>query len=170
MVECLRKGVKIMDTVNINWDKKYFNFGNMDKSVKQSTNSTLDNKGFYFIWSGIHDTNEKKYKSVKLHYIGMTYKQTLRERIPQEHQAYIDIDEYLKKNPSRRCFVQVGTISEVSLDRQSESLYQDIENALIYFNKPMNNTLEMDNYDGREIRIVSEGDYKPLKQIIVHPD
>mgnify|MGYP003561046116 FL=1 len=72
-------------------------------------------------------------------------------------------NEYYYKNTVLNQLL-VGKISSKIQDRDSESLYKDIESCLIYDNKPLANTQCKDSYNGRQIKIENQGVYCSLKK------
>ena len=150
-----------MTKVTIEWEQGIIKFSD----IKTKTSKYLDNKGFYAIITGKFDSNSKHYKEISLRYIGMAFDQTVRERVQQKHDAYIDILKYLSENPGFEALVMVGCITKCSQDRITKQLMEDIEACLIFRNKPKNNIVKKYNYAGRSITINNTGDFRPLKEI-----
>ena len=65
-----------MDKVTINWNENCVLY----EMISNSDHKYLDEHGFYAILTGIYDKVENTYKSIKLHYIGKAYEQTIREK------------------------------------------------------------------------------------------
>lgn len=149
-----------MENVIIKWEKLI-----LFSQIETLESELLDGRGFYAIITGKvidrHIIGEQK-----LHYIGVAYEQSLRTRIMQEdtHPAYKEIDNFIAKNPDYKKYVRIGKISSKIQDRDSESLYKDIESCLIYDNKPLANTQCKDSYNGRQIKIENQGVYCSLKK------
>jgi hypothetical protein len=57
-----------------------------------------------------------------------------------------------------------GIIEKCTLDKITKQLFDDIECCLINSNQPICNTMCKDSYKGREIKIINDGDYSPLKK------
>lgn len=152
-----------MENVTIHWGKGVIQYS----AIEASGNVDLDYIGFYAILGGIHNPDKSSYTDITLLYIGQTYKQSLRDRIPQPHSAYTCINAWLKKHPKHSPVVMIG-LREVAGDK-SQALYDDIECCLIYDNQPLCNDKCKENYSptGREITITNDGDYSPLKQVSV---
>ncbi len=150
-----------MENIKINWGKLI----RFDE-VETINLSFLDEKhAIYEIITGKENNGHVSNDSEKLHYIGLAYKQTLRERIPQEdsHPAYKEIDNYIKNHPGYSKFVRIGNVISKYQDKDSENLFKDIEACLIYDNQPPANTINKESYNGRDIRINNEGNVSLLK-------
>jgi hypothetical protein len=149
-----------MDTVNVEWDKGVIRFD----QIKDFKSENLDKKGFYTILGWTFDETSKKWKDLKLLYIGQAFDQTLRERIPQEHDAYNCVYDYKKNHSGTSLFVMIGIIKESSVEKQTQQLFNDIECCLIFRNKPACNTTCQESYSGRDLEVTNTGDYVPLKE------
>lgn len=149
-----------MEKASINWSNGCIRYEN----ISSSNNQYLDDYGFYAVLTGIYDREKRTYKEIKLHYIGKAYEQTIRERVQQEHDAYACIKKYVNDNPERAVLVMTGKIVKASLERITKEFVDDIETCLIFTNKPLCNTMSKDNYCGRDIEIINNGDYFPLKE------
>ncbi|GMO51904.1 MAG: hypothetical protein Ta2G_09640 [Termitinemataceae bacterium] len=152
-----------MDNATINW------FQGMIKlsDIKESRDKNLDKHGFYVILTGKFDPPSGQYTDIKLQYIGQAYKQTIRVRILQEHDAYTEIAKYLKKNIGFELLVMSGTIATSSLAKLTYQFIDDVEACLIFDNQPLCNTRNMDSYNGRNITVNNTGDYLPLQQVSI---
>ena len=148
-----------MENVIIKWEKLI-----LFSQIETLKSELLDGRGFYAIVTG--KVIDRHIKEQKLYYIGVAYEQSLRARIMQEdtHPAYKEIDNFIAKNPDYKKYVRIGKISSKIQDRDSESLYKDIESCLIYDNKPLANTQCQDSYNGRQIKIENQGFYCSLKR------
>ncbi|UTC44434.1 hypothetical protein [Treponema sp. OMZ 857] len=149
-----------MDKVTINWNENCVLY----EMISNSDHKYLDEHGFYAILTGIYDKVENTYKSIKLHYIGKAYEQTIRERVLQKHTAYDCIKKYLKEDPRRNVLVMTGKIVKYSVGKITKQLVDDTEACLIYTNQPLCNTMSKNSYEGRDIEIINTGDYLPLKE------
>jgi len=149
-----------MDTVNIKWDDTVTQFDR----IKDSKKTKLDKSGFYAILGATFNESSKKYESLKLLYIGQAFDQTLRERIPQEHDAYKCVYDYKKNHSGTDIVVMIGLIEESSLEKQTQQIFSDIECCLIFCNKPTCNTTCQESYSGRNLQVTNTGDYTPLKE------
>ncbi|MCL2440968.1 MAG: hypothetical protein FWD14_04455 [Treponema sp.] len=150
-----------MDCTTIEWSSTVVPYSN----VQDSGNGYLDNNGFYIILTGKYSSQIRKYVDIKLQYIGKAYAQSIRERVQQEHDAYIKIDQFLKKNSGYSALVRPGIIIELSQQRVTPQIVDDIEACLIFCNQPPANTLNKDKYSGRDIAIINTGGYYPLEEI-----
>lgn len=144
-----------MENITISWGKliRY-------DEVETINLPSLDKKhAIYEIITGKENNGSVSNDSEKLHYIGLAYKQTLRERISQEdtHPAYKEIDNYIKIHTDYSKYVRIGNVVSKTQEKDSEDLFKDIEACLIYDNQPPANTINKDSYNGREIRIINEG-------------
>lgn len=151
-----------MENVTVEWEK-LISFD----AIVQIKNELLDEeRGLYAIITGKVDS-ENNIKDRKLQYIGLAYKQTLRERILQgdTHPAYKKIDAYIKKHPDYKVYVRLGNITSKIQQNDSEKLYKDVEACLIYDNQPPANTQNNESYNGREIKIINHGVHVPLKDV-----
>lgn len=148
-----------MENVIINWEKLI-----LFSQIETLKSELLDGCGFYAIITG--KVIDGYIREQKLYYIGVAYEQSLRTRIMQEdtHPAYKEIDNFIAKNSDYKKYVRIGKISSKIQDRDSESLYKDIESCLIYDNKPLANTQCKDSYNGRQIKIENQGFYCSLKK------
>ncbi|NOS86917.1 MAG: hypothetical protein HOP31_17465, partial [Ignavibacteria bacterium] len=97
------------------------------KQLNEKVASFKKQNGFY----AIHCNGE-------LLYIGQTYAQTIEQRIKQEHVAYDCINEFKEKNNCDLFFI-LGVIVSKSVEYETKSLYDNIENCLIVRNKPFCN-------------------------------
>lgn len=150
-----------MENVIIEW-KKLIPFS----KIETSEDDLLDEeRGFYAIITGRvvdgHIENEK------LHYIGLAYKQILRDRILQgdTHPAYRKINEFIENHLGYKVFVCLGKIISKIQENDSQKLYKDVESCLIYDNQPVANTQNKDSYNGREIRVENRGIHVTIKNI-----
>jgi len=148
-----------LDTVEITWDTGFVRWNN----VSSSDQKNLGSNGFYGVLIARYESAEKKWKDFKLLYIGQAFDQTLRERIPQPHDADRCIDSWLKANPNHEKVVMLGVITRKSQDKLTWELVNDTECCLIFSNKPECNVKCKDSYSGREIQVVNLGDFAPLK-------
>lgn len=149
-----------MDTVNIKWDDGVTQFD----QIKDSKRTNLDKSGFYAILGATSDVGSKSWKGLKLLYIGQAFDQTLRERIPQEHDAYKCVYDYRKNHSGTDLVVMIGLIEESTLEKQTRQIFNDIECCLIFCNKPTCNTTCQESYSGRDLQVINAGDYTPLKE------
>lgn len=148
-----------MENVTVKWSKILVAIGN----VSQSKNEYMDLHGYYTIIAGKH--KGRKVENPKLLYIGQAFKQTLRERIPQDHKkAEKCILKYLRENPGTTVWVQTGSITSSDTKTRTQQIYDDIECCLIFTNQPKCNTQCKESYEGREIRITNTGAYGVLKK------
>jgi len=132
--------------------------------LKDSTNSGLNENGFYIILTGKLDATKSKYVDVKLQYIGQTYKQTIKKRALQKHIAYAKINEYLDNNQEYKALIKSGNIADLSQAKISKSFFDDIESCLIFKNQPItNDENDKKSYDGRDIVVKNTGSYTPLE-------
>lgn len=157
-----------MEHIKIEWGCNLYKFGNMSE-LTDSNDNILDGNGFYHIFAGTYNKCENKiiYTNVEKLYIGMAYDQSLRERIPQYHLAYKEINGYAQKHSDKSVMIRVGCIISSTTERITEELYHDIENALIYTCKPKFNTQCKKGYAGRDIEIRNEGKHGSIKKDIV---
>lgn len=151
-----------MEEIIIEWEKLIpFTF------VDKHENELLDEeRGMYAIVTGKVNA-EKNIDDRQLQYIGLAYKQTLRERILQgdTHPAYKKIDEYIEEHPDYKVYIRLGKIISKIQQNDSEKLYKDVEACLIYDNQPPANTLNKDSYNGRDMKINNKGVHVPLKDV-----
>jgi len=147
-----------MDTVSIKWDN---GVTQLDR-IKDSQNPDMDKSGFYAILGATFDESSKTWKGLKLLYVGQAFEQTLRERIPQEHDAYKCVYDYKKNHSGTDLVVMIGLIEKSSIEKQTRQIFNDIECCLIFCNKPACNTTCQESYSGRDLEVTNTGDYKPL--------
>lgn len=133
--------------------------------VRAGIDTYFNQRGFYLFLTGKYDPSDRKYHDVKLQYIGKAYSQTIRERVPQGHDAFVKINKYLKDNPGYEVLVKPGVIKETSQEKMTSEFFDDIEAYLIFTNKPPANTLNIEGYSGRDIIIKNLGDYAPLEEL-----
>ena len=151
----------MMDTVIVDWA----NFVCRINNVQASSITYLDQPGFYVFLAGTINPETGNYKDLDLLYIGKTYEQTLRERIPQGHaEADTQMDAYFADHADSDRIVKCGILTDFPGERVSEGLFKDIECCLINRNQPLCNTVCKDNYKGRDIRVNNSGSYYPLAQ------
>jgi hypothetical protein len=148
-----------MDTVSIKWDDGITQFD----QIKDSKRTNLDKSGFYAISGATFDKSSNKWNGLKLLYIGQAFDQTLRVRIPQEHDAYKCVFDYKKNHSGTDLVVMIGIIEKSSVQKQTQQLFNDIECCLIFWNKPSCNTACQESYSGRDLEVTNTGDYTPLK-------
>jgi hypothetical protein len=149
-----------MDSVTINWQKGVIRFADLGTSL----DDYLDGSGFYAVVAGKYDQQARNYTGIKLLYIGQAFDQTLRERIPQPHDAYTCVNQYLKNHPGTTPLAMLGAITSASVERVTQQFVDDTECCLIFSNQPSCNTSCRDSYSGRSIRITNTGDFWPLKE------
>lgn len=148
-----------MDSVTIEWSNPI----RYDR-LENSRVDALGYSGFYMIIEGVLDSNTRQYTDFELLYIGQAYRQNIIVRIQQDHQADDCIDEFLNEFKECVLFVKAGLIVEMSQERDSQPLFNDIECCLIFRNQPICNTMCKDSYNGRDIKIENTGNYEPLKR------
>ena len=124
----------------------------------------FNNRGFYCILGARADHHEKCWRDLDLLYIGQAYRQTIRDRVLQEHAAYECVNEYLRQAQDKNIVVMAGIVVDASLDRITQEFFDDIECCLIYSNDPLCNTACAESYSGRPLFVVNEGDYSPLRK------
>jgi hypothetical protein len=132
-----------------------------------SINGYLDNYGFYMVLAGKFNDKINKYVGISLQYIGQTYDQSIRERAQQQHKAYKGINDFINEHEGYEVLVRPGIITSISQERISAALVDDIEACLIFTNQPEQNTVNKENYTGRDIIITYEGGYYPLEEISI---
>jgi hypothetical protein len=146
------------DTVNINWVKGVVPFHQIPEFNHKDYD--LDKNGFYAILAGKRKTTG--WVELELLYIGQAFDQTLRERIPQEHDAYKCVFDY-QQDSDKDILVKIGYIKESTVQKTTQ-LFDDVECCLIYCNQPLCNTLCKEKYTGRDLHIINTGSYRPLKE------
>jgi hypothetical protein len=147
-----------IDEAVLEWEQGVFQFSHLHRHESE----LLDGPGFYALLAASRNKGQRRWTNLKLLYLGQAYRQTLRERIPQDHPAYEDIASYLEKYPDKRLIVMVGTIVEATLERHTPQFYDDVENCLILANEPRFNRRGTRSYSGRELRVTNTGDHHPL--------
>lgn len=169
---------KQTDSVTLDWKGKYELFmieanedfdsfvKKLNASIPNLNLSTLDKRGFYMLILGTPNPDDKKkYKRKELSYIGQTYKQTLRERIPQEKGHEKAFECIIKRGKGYYLYLAVGGITQKSVANETEDLYNDIENCLIFTNQPVCNTDYKKAYlSKRCLSILNTGSYQPLRE------
>ncbi len=95
-----------MENVTIHWGKGAIAYSD----VKESGDVNLDYIGFYAILGGIHNTSTNRYSDISLLYIGQAYDQSLRDRIPQAHSAYVCINAWLEEHPNQEPIIMIGLV------------------------------------------------------------
>lgn len=126
--------------------------------VLERSNSPYKNeKGFYQLFSyGTGILRTKK----KLLYVGMTFKQSLEERIPQDHEAY---DCVIRRSAGGFLFVKIGMLASSETD--TKNLYERIECCLICDNQPpCNGKPCRKDYPKRTIQVINK-DGNPLNPV-----
>lgn len=149
-----------MDTVHINW----YEVVTRINWIKDSKRTELDKKGFYAILGATHNAKSNKWENIKLLYIGQAFDQTLRERIPQEHEAYKCVFKYQKDHSGVGIVVMVGIIKNPSVQKLTQQLFDDTECCLVFHNKPLCNTTCKESYSGRDIKVINIGHPYPLEK------
>ena len=113
----------------------------------------LDEIGFYAIYVGVPSEKLGYTTLKKLLYIGQAYKQKIRDRLQQPH----DADECMKTEkegePDSDLYVKTGRITENNLENTTQELFDDIECCMIYTNKPACNQKCLVEYSGGDITI-----------------
>jgi hypothetical protein len=150
----------MMDSVTVDWAQGIITVDGLE----QSKNPCLDQAGFYAILAGNLNATTKRYTNLILLYIGQAYNQTLRVRIPQEHDAYECVNAYARDNPTVTLLIMVGVVTDMPGNRATQQLYDDVECCLINKNQPRCNTACKDNYSGRDLTVTNTGDFSPLAQ------
>jgi hypothetical protein len=143
-----------MDWALIYWYPHVYTLEKIDKADEQND--------FYAILGA--KRGYKEWRDLDLLYIGMAFRQTVKERIMQPHEAYTCINEYLKDNPGREIIIMVGMLVDYSLDRVTEQFVEDIECCLIHSNQPWCNERCKTSYTARPLLVLNDGDYAPLKK------
>ncbi len=95
----------------------------------------------------------------KVKYIGMTYKQSLSERLKDHHKLPKVLNRLIRFG---RITVRFGQIIPDSGKRVTEKLVRDVESALIYHEQPDCNEVSKKGYHGRPLVIYNRGRRKPL--------
>ena len=97
-------------------------------------------------------------------YIGMTYSQSIANRLSNHHKLR-DIRNYETRR--KKIIIRAGRIILPSGNRISKKLVRDVEAILINNHKPPHNESSTYAYrGGRDLRIINQGNYKPLNRII----
>ena len=113
------------------------NYSRLEKILQEivdgSDSEILDGSGLYAIVVS-DDEGDRE-----ILYIGETHDQTIKERLPGEHDAYDNIVAYLG-NLSSEMYVFAGEIIPISPSKVTDVLIQDIEACLIYNLQPTYNT------------------------------
>lgn len=150
-----------MTTCEINWSSKEL-VGELtgNETVEELTElinvaldkfneSFTDEKGFYILIHTEVDSQNTIYKPPL--YIGLTYKQELGVRPGQisGHQAAYECA--IEKSKNKLLFLKLGVLSETSVGKKTEQLYEDIEKCLIFCNEPTCNTNHKSNYESSRI-------------------
>lgn len=120
---------------------------------KRAILSLIENKSNYYYVKAVQRYVENPETKTNLQLISEIY-----AKIKTDHK-----NEYYYKNTVLNQLL-VGKISSKIQDKDSESLYKDIESCLIYDNKPLANTQCKDSYNGRQIKIENQGVYCSLKK------
>lgn len=149
-----------MEFVKIYWENGVFVFS----EIPEFPNDFLENNGFYVILAATYDATKNIFFDMELLYIGQTFDQTFRERIPQPHEAYPLIYEYMKYNSQKTVVAKLGAIYDCDAERITQELFDDIECCLINKNQPIFNDKCKKSYIGRSIIVENIGDYFPLKE------
>lgn len=150
-----------MENVTIKWERLI-----PYSKIETFENEILDEeRGLYAIITG--KVENGNIEDRKLQYIGLAYKQTLRERILQgdTHPAYKIIDEFVVKYPKYKKYVRLGKITSKIQENDSQKLYKDVEACLIYDNQPPANTQNKESYNGRDICVENKGFHATIKDI-----
>ena len=103
---------------------------------KRAILSLIENKSNYYYVKAVQRYVENPETKTNLQLISEIY-----AKIKTDHK-----NEYYYKNTVLNQLL-VGKISSKIQDRDSESLYKDIESCLIYDNKPLANTQCKDSYN-----------------------
>lgn len=104
---------------------------------------------------------------LELEYIGMAYDQYVADRLKRHHKLL----EIAEETPRRKMvFVKFGQVILPEGRKVSIQLIKDIENALIYWHEPPYNDTGYASYNGRPIKIINLGKYKPLDRVIILPE
>ena len=129
-----------MRTAKVNWEKidsfpiaAMNNYSSLEEILQEivddSDSKILDGRGLYAIIVS-DDEGDRE-----ILYIGETHDQTIKERLPGEHDAYDNIVAYLG-NLSGEMYVFAGEIIPISPSKVTDVLIQDIEACLIYNLQP----------------------------------
>lgn len=146
-----------MDIVQVTWLNGFYRLDDIPTVKVQELNGV----GLYAVLIAKFDKQTTKWESWKLLYIGHAFDQTLRDRIPQPHEADKCVKNWFDANPG---FEKVVMIGAVTLPKQvTKGLLADIECCLINVNQPPCNIACKDAYSGRDLDIINLGDYKPLQ-------
>ncbi len=149
-----------MDTVHVDWPKGAVLFDQI--KTFQHSEWDLDKNGFYAIYCASYDEESRSWKNLVLLYIGQAFEQTLRQRIPQPHDAYDCVFDYQKKHPGTDVIVKIGYITKSTVQKVTQQLFDDVECCLTFCNKPYCSITCKDSYSGRDLQVINTGD-PPLK-------
>ena len=149
-----------MENVTVDWAQGIIKVD----EIQGRKDNYLDQSGFYNILAGTWDVTTEQYNNLILLYTGQAFDQTLRVRIPQDHDAYECVNSYTRRNSNISLLIMVGVISAMSGNRATQQLYDDVECCLIYKNHPRCNIRCKDGYSGRDLTVTNMGDYSPLAE------
>jgi len=149
-----------MDIVGITWARGFIRWSEVPTSKMRE----LDSPGLYGVLIAKYDPVAKTWSGYKLLYIGQSFDQPLRIRIPQPHEAYACVQASLKNNPSYEVVVMIGIITSSSTQSITQSLMNDVECCLINSNQPPCNAQCKDTYVGRDLQVTNAGDFAPLRK------
>jgi len=138
-----------MARVKITWSEITTPLSN----IPLSTIRYLDEKGFYAIYLGVPTDKPNSIIIKKLLYIGQAYKQKIRDRLQQPHDADECMKSEKEKEPGSKLYIKSGIILEYDQDGISQELFDDVECCMIYINKPACNEKCIDEYGGGDITI-----------------
>ncbi len=127
-------------------------------TVNDISDSNLDYNGIYVAFAGKPDELHETYYCNKVLYIGKADKSTISERMADHKNK--DFDEWSKKLEGEEELV----FSFAKLENKEP--IGDIENALIFKNKPIFNKIGKDKYAGDAIFITSNNQKGNLLKII----
>lgn len=150
-----------MDTVEVTWAKGFIRFSD----VETAKLPVLDGAGLYAVLGAKHDSGKGGWLDYRLLYIGQSFDQSLRARIPQPHDAYGCVDSWVQKNEGFEAVVMAGAITASNVQSVTSSLMDDVECCLINTNQPLCNDKCKDVYAGSELQVTNAGDYAPLKSV-----
>jgi len=118
-------------------------------------------ESLYAILERMMRYGEPKYE---LLYVGMTYYQSISKRLRNHHKLG---DIKCSETRRKKIIIRAGCIILPDGKRISKKLVHDVEAVLIQqYDPPYNEMNTYAYWGGRDIRIVNQGNYKPLNRII----
>lgn len=176
-IEAINEG-RVNATATINWMGKYELFqieqnetvdtfvAKLLRRVAALNVGYLDQEGFYMLVIGTPGTAQPKTQTTReLSYVGKAVGQLLRQRICQKVGHETAFQCIINRGKGHTLYLSLGVLTESSLEKDSEKLYDDIECCLISTNQPHCNITCKDRYNSdlrRNLVISNTGSHHPL--------